>query len=325
MKVLSLDDAGEQAHDYLLSKLDDAIVMTKDEAADDFDVLIAGRLTDELLQQSPNLKQVILPWAGIPNSFREILGQAAYRHITLHNSHYNAPVVGEFAVTMLLAAMKNMLTLDRKLRQGDWRPRYEPSRALSLRNKTALILGYGAIGRKAASMLHALNFTVLATRNSISEPVEEDGIQIYPSDQLASLLPKVDALILALPLTDATRGIVGSAEIAALPDSAILVNVGRGHLIDEEALFDALKNGDLHAAALDVWYQYPKDEPRRATTHPANLPFYELDNVIMTPHASSALADEEDLYLRMDDLANMLNEVARGNAMPNRVDLERGY
>lgn len=325
MKVLSLDDAGEQAHDYLQSLLDDAITLTMDADANDFDVLITGRISAERLQQSPNLKHLILPWAGIPQTFREILGQEAFQHITLHNSHYNAPVVAEFVITVLLTAMKSILPLDRQLRQGDWRLRYAPSRAFSFRNKTVLILGYGAIGRKTAQFLHALNFTVLATRNSITKPVEENGITIYPADQLASLLPKVDALILALPLTDVTQGIVGSAEIAALPNTAIIVNVGRGQLIDEQPLFDALKNGGLHAAALDVWYKYPENEPRRATTHPANCPFYELDNVIMTPHVSSALADEEDLYLRMDDLAGMLNAVIRGEAMPNLVDLERGY
>ncbi len=325
MKVLSLDDAGQQAHDYLQSLLDDAITLTADEQTDDFDVLIAGRLSKELLRKSSQLKRVILPWAGIPASFRDLLGQPEFHHITLHNSHYNAPIVAEFAVTLLLTAMKCIPTVDRKLRQGDWRLRYAPSRAFSFRNKTALILGYGAIGRKTAHLLYALNFNVLATRNSISELVEEDGITICPQEQLAALLPKVDALILALPLTEATRGVIGTAEIATLPNTSIIVNVGRGQLVDEQALFTALKAGELHAAALDVWYQYPKDEQSRATTHPSSLPFYELDNVIMTPHVSSALADEEDLYLRMDDLADMLNTAVRVGQMHNQVDLVRGY
>lgn len=325
MKVLSLDDAGKQAHDYFKLQLDDAIMLTADTESADFETLISGRLSEKLLRQSPNLKRVILPWAGIPKAFRELLGQDEFAHITLHNSHYNAPVVAEFALTLLLSAMKCVPTVDRKLRQGDWRLRYAPSRAFSFRNKTVLILGYGAIGRKTATLLHALNFTVLAIRNSIREPVKENGITIYPSKSLHEILPKTDALILALPLTDATQEIVGSAEIAALPNSAIIVNVRRGQLIEEEALFNALKNGDLHAAALDVWYQYPKEKPTRATTHPSQFPFYELDNVVMTPHVSSALADEEDLYLRMDDLANTLNVTVRGGEMPNLVNLEKGY
>lgn len=325
MKVLSLDDASAQVQAYLRSKVDETVTVTTDENADDFEVLISGRLTEKLLTQSAKLQRVILPWTGIPNAFREILQREEFAHIVLHNSHYNAPVVAELTFTMLLAAMKNLSALDRTLRQGDWRLRYAPSRAFSFRNKTALILGYGAIGRKIAQLLQPLGFSILATRNSLAEKVTEDGVEIYPSDKLHDLLPDMDVLIVALPLTDETKGMVGSAEIAALPKRAIVVNIGRGPIIDEEALFTALKNGDLHAAALDVWYQYPKDEASRATTHPSKFPFYELDNVVMAPHVGSALADEEDLYLRMDDIAEMLNAYATSGEMPNQVDLARGY
>lgn len=325
IKVLSLDDAGAAAHDYLRERLDAGVELAVGGDSADFHVLISGSLTDDLLTRSNNLHTVILPWAGVPSAFRDILSRDEYAHIALHNSHYNAQLVAEFAVTMLLAAMKNLVTLDRTLRRGDWRLRYTPSRARSFSDKRVLILGYGKIGRKIARLLTALGFAVHATRRSIDAPTEEAGVTIHPADHLHDLLPETDALICALPLTDETRGLVGSAEIAALPDHAVIVNIGRGASIDEQALYTALRDGKLGAAALDVWYDYPKDKPSRATTHPSKFPFYELDNVIFSPHASSALADEEDLYLRMDDLAQMLNAAARGEAMPNRVDLEAGY
>ena len=104
-----------------------------------------------------------------------------------------------------------------------------------------------------------------------------------------------------------------------------MLNVGRAPVIDEEALYNALRDGSVHAAGLDVWYHYPDSEESRASTRPSQFPFHELDNVIMSPHHSAALADRADLRVRMQELARVLNFAARGEPMPNQLDVTRGY
>jgi len=137
------------------------------------------------------------------------------------------------------------------------------------------------------------------------------------------LLPRTDALIITAPLTPETKDLIGEQELALLPRGAILVNVGRGLIVDEAALFSALKSGHLAAAGLDVWYQYPTDEASRSNTPPSRWPFHELDNVVMSPHrGGDAIGIDTQ---RMVELADMLNRAARDEAMPNRVDVAAGY
>jgi phosphoglycerate dehydrogenase-like enzyme len=117
--------------------------------------------------------------------------------------------------------------------------------------------------------------------------------------------------------------LIGAAELALLPAPGVLVNIGRGRIVDEAALYGALRDGRLSAAGLDVWYSYPPDEAARAHWPPSAYPFHELDNVIMSPHRGGAA--DETARLRMGALAEMLNAAAAGREMGNRVDLGAGY
>jgi phosphoglycerate dehydrogenase-like enzyme len=103
----------------------------------------------------------------------------------------------------------------------------------------------------------------------------------------------------------------------------VLVNVARGPIVDEAALYHALCEGSLFAAALDVWYNYPTDEAARSCTPPSTYPFHELDNVVMSPHRAGGSTETE--LLRIKHLAELLNAAACGEPMPNRVDLQLGY
>jgi phosphoglycerate dehydrogenase-like enzyme len=226
---------------------------------------------------------------------------------------------------LMLAAAKNILPMDHALRQSDWRPRYAPDTALLLTGKTALILGFGHIGRVLAKYLKAFDMKILATRNSVESREFEDNIDIYSSSALRDLLPVTDFLVIALPLTTATEGLIGQDELALLPPEAILVNIGRGAIIDQAALYNALKQRRIAGAGIDVWYNYPKDEDARAHTLPANHPFHELDNVVMSPHRAGGLNTDDTERLRMSHLAVLLNAAAFGEEMPNRVDREKGY
>ena len=285
----------------------------------DYQILVDGRPTANLLAGSPFLSVLIIPWAGLSAAARQILKD--FPGITIHNLHHNAAPTAEMALTLLLAIAKWVIPMDQALRANDWRPRYQRDQTLFLEGKHALVLGYGAIGQHLVHLLRALGVRVSAIRRHSG--VGDEGIDIFTPDRLPDLLPTTELLMITLPLTDATEGMIGKRELALLPKGSILVNVGRGPIVDQEALYTALRDGHLLGAGLDVWYNYPLNEDARKHTSPADFPFHELDNVVMSPHRAGGTAESE--RLRMAHLAELLNAAARGDRIPNRVDLERGY
>jgi phosphoglycerate dehydrogenase-like enzyme len=129
--------------------------------------------------------------------------------------------------------------------------------------------------------------------------------------------------MVCVPLTDETRGSIGERELRLLPEGAVLVNVARGPVVDEDALYEALADGHLHSAGLDVWYRYPGKDGDPENTRPSNRPFEELPNVVMSPHRGGWLHGIE--AHRMRDLAALLNALANGTEAPGRVDPAAGY
>jgi phosphoglycerate dehydrogenase-like enzyme len=289
----------------------------------DFEVLVSGVPAREEIEASPRLRALIIPWSGLSKKTRDLM--LTFPNVAVHNLHHNAAAVAELAVGLLLAAGKFIVPMDRALRADDWTPRYGPSPAVLFEGKTALILGYGAVGRRVARICRGMGMKILATRRGGDTTDGEDGVDIRRPHELHELLPSADAILVCLPLTPATESLLGRRELELLPPGAVLVNVGRGAIVDERALHDALKSGSLHAAGLDVWYHYPKDEPGRAHTPPSEFPFRELPNVVMSPHRAGAAREREVEVVRMEELARLLNAAARDSEMPNSVDVERGY
>jgi phosphoglycerate dehydrogenase-like enzyme len=310
--------------DQLRGLLDPDVHLTTGEeqpTPPDTNILIAGRPTREALSAGPELHTLIIPWAGLPVETGSLL--AEFPEIAVHNLHHNAQPVAEMALTLLLSAAKSIVPFDQALRRGDWRPRYRPSPTQLLANKTALILGYGAIGRQTAGQCKAIGMRVLATRRNPAQRPDGPADEVHPSSALSELLPEANALLICLPHTPETDGLISQKELALLPQGAILVNVGRGPIVDQSALYIALQNGHLHAAGLDVWYNYPADEASRSHTLPADFPFQELDNVVMSPHRAGSSGETN--ALRMAHLADLLNAAAAGERLPNRIDLAAGY
>jgi phosphoglycerate dehydrogenase-like enzyme len=288
----------------------------------DYHILVAGRPDQRELTSSPNLHTLVIPFAGLPDETRELM--QGFPEIAVHNLHHNAAPTAEMALALLLAAAKFLLPFDRSLRQSDWRPRYQTNPSLLLEGRTVLILGYGHIGQRVAQVCQTLGMKVLAVqRQDDSETPQEAGTSVHPVQDLPDLLPRTDVLIITLPGTSETTGMIGARELALMPPGGLLVNVGRGPVVDQQALFQALESGQLHAAGLDVWYNYPKNPDARADTPPADLPFHQLDNVVMSPHRGNDSDRTEQL--RMTQLAHLLNSAARGEPLPNRVDLQAGY
>lgn len=293
----------------------------QDRVPPETELLVAGRPRAEHLAESPTLWALIVPFAGIPASTAALMQQ--HPHITVHNLHHNAAATAEMAMALLLAAAKTIVPVDRVFREHDWTPRYTTTPALTLAGRTALVLGYGAVGGHVAQICRGMGMDVIGVKRQIAADDYPD--EVHAIDALHDLLPRADVLIVCLPHTPATDGLIGAAELALLPEHAILVNVGRGPIIDEAALYHALRDRRIHAAGLDVWYNYPASAEARANTPPANHPFHELDNVVMSPHRAGAGGTEDSERRRLTALADMLNTAAAGQPLPNRVDLNAGY
>jgi phosphoglycerate dehydrogenase-like enzyme len=320
LNVHILEDFDDQTLALLRANLTTEVKLTNgSEIPVDTHILVGGRPTSEQLAACPFLRAIIVPWAGVPENTRDLLRE--YPHITLHNLHHNAAATAEMVLALLLSAAKFIVPLDQKLRANDWSPRYVPSRSIGLDGRTALIIGYGQIGQRVGRVCHAMGMNVIATRRLYVE--SDDVAEVHPTSALLHLLPRAQALIVTAPLTPETKGLIGETELAALPRGSVLVNAGRGAIIDEAALYQALKNGRLAAAGLDVWYNYPTDEASQSNTPPSKYPFGELDNVVLSPHRGG---DESGIdTARMQHLADLLNAAARGEEMPNRVNIEAGY
>ena len=320
--VLNPVDAAAQAHLYSNLHSDIHLTFGPDNPTPaNYHILVAGRPKREHLSASPNLHTLVIPWSGLPDTTRELL--LDFPHIAVHNLHYNAVPVAEMVVTLMLSAIKFVIPMDRTLRSHDWRPRYQPNPSALLAGKTALILGYGAVGQRVARACRGLGMKVVAIRRNVSTSSQNTLGQIHPPSALNRLLPQANALLICLPHTPETDGLIGEKELALLPSDTVLVNVGRGPIVDEAALYAALRDGALHAAGLDVWYNYPANEAARSHTPPSTFPFHQLENVVMSPHRAGHSRETQEQ--RMMHLAALLNTAAKGEPMPNQVDVQVGY
>ena len=192
--------------------------------------------------------------------------------------------IAEYVMTALLLRHVPIPDADAKLRQGEWA--YWAGRPGALRtelgSQTIGLLGFGHIGKAIAARAKAFGMrVVVANRSPVrrSELVDES----YGLERLQSFMGSADAIVVSLPLSGETEGIVGAPEIAAMRSGAVILNVGRGPVIDEQALFDALDQRRIEAV-IDTWYNYPT--PDKPQAQPGKLAFNELTNLVMTPHMS---------------------------------------
>lgn len=302
--------------DYLRSLVPGASVVEcrpGDSPDGDYEVFIGSRLRGGILDRYGSLRYVIVPFAGILPADRDVM--LARPRLTLLNSHFNAPYVAEHAWGLLLALVKKIVQGDRELRKHNWSIRYaEPSSAI-LRGGTCGIVGMGAIGKEIAVLARAFGMRVAGIKR------EPEGEIAGPSE-LPRLLRESDAVFLCVPSTPETRGMIGRAELELMKPGAALVNIARAEVVDEEALFAALKENRI-GAALDVWYSYPPTPEARSHHPPSRFPFGELDNVVLSPHRSSSVLEGD--RARMEDLARLVSAIRDGRSPGNVVDLARGY
>lgn len=286
-----------------------------------YDILVYPTPSKAWIEASPALKAVVIPWAGVPQSTKKLMKN--YPGISLHNLHHNSLNTAEFGFALFLTAAKQIIPMDSALRKNDWTPRYSGTQAILLCGRTALILGFGEIGQNLGDYCLAFGMRVLATKKHPEEFSGDQRFEIFPDSKLHDLLPKADVVFIALPLTSETENLINQKEISLMPNGSILINVGRGPVVNQYALYKAVSEGHLRAAGSDVWYNYPSSVETRIDTPPADVPFGELENFVLSPHRAGTVEGIEHQEIRA--LADLLNTANRGQTIPNKVDLSKGY
>lgn len=276
----------------------------------DADVLVTMTYTQAMSDAAPNLKLVQVAGAGLDRIDRSALRPGT----RLANVYGHEAGIAEYVIGTMIALTRNFSHLDKAMRAGRWESQWAVGRPVpplmpELAGRTLLILGYGHIGEAVARRAAAFDMRILAVRRNIPDAAPPDVERITTLDAIDDVLGEADFVVVTLPLSDETRGLLDTDRIGSMKPSACLINVARGEIVDEQALYDALRNKRIAGAALDVWYRYPTSSD---PTMPSTLPFHELDNVIMTPHASGWT--EGMLEARASVIAENIARTARSEA-----------
>ena len=239
----------------------------------------------QTLRSATSLRWIQTTSIGIDN----LMSDPPRRDVVVTNAGgLNAPAVAEHAVTLLLALSRNLRRSLECQRVGWWARQELAPAVRSLAGRQIVCLGYGAVGREVARKLAAFDAEVtVLTRSGQGAPPAR---RILPYESLGAVLPTADAVILALPLAPWTRGIIGRHELALMKPTAVLVNVGRGPLVDEVALAEALTEGHLAGAGLDVFAAEPLSK---------DSPLWKCPGTILTPHLGGQGGDGERLLVQL--------------------------
>ena len=273
-------------------------------------VLLTSRLPANLQETAPHLRWVQLVSAGADVAVRDGLERGPLVFTTASGIH--AVPISEWALGSMLALAKELPAAIRAQDNGD----YWKYIGGELAGRTAGILGLGKIGSRVARLCRAMDMRVLAMRRTITEPVEGQGDVdlVLPPRDLPRMLQESDFLIICLPGTQETFGLVGEQEIRRMKRGSYILNAGRGGIIDEEALVQALRDGRLAGAALDVFAREPL---------PSDSPLWREPRLLMTAHVAgnSLLYEERAVELFLENLRRYLD----GRDLLNVYDPDRGY
>jgi phosphoglycerate dehydrogenase-like enzyme len=234
----------------------------------------------------------------------------------LCNVRGHEQTIAEWVLMAALAVRRRLVVLDRELRRGVWRRGWhQPLVDTELAEQTLGAVGFGAIGVRVVELAQCLGMRTLAVTRSPSDERAAGVERLGGLDELRWLFREADVVVVCIPLRPETNGLIGRPELDALGPEGVLVNVARGPVVQERALYEALREGRLGGAALDVWYRYPND--RDEQVRPAAQPFWELPNVVMTPHVSGSSATAR--RRRWEFVAAQLRRLAAGEPLENVV------
>ena len=282
----------------------------------DFDALLAEadviyglRLPRNMLERCPRLKWVQVTSAGVDRYLSR-----AFRRSTVvltNASGIHATPIGEFVLGQMLMFVKGTPLCFELKQRKEWR-RY---RSGVLRGKTVGIVGLGSIGREVARLSRAFGMEVLAIRRSTPRAARARNVdRLLPREQLPRLLAESDFVVIALPHTRETDGLIGEKELAMMKSTACIINIGRGRIIDEDALVRALSENRIAGAGLDVFATEPL---------PPDSRLWDLPNVLFSPHVSGDMEDYDRQATQL--FCDNLRRYLEGKRLFNVVGKRRGY
>jgi phosphoglycerate dehydrogenase-like enzyme len=253
------------------------------DALADADAVICMRLAPADVERAERLRLVQAMATGVDS----IAVDALPAGCVVCNVHAHETAIGEYVLMAMLALARRLVPQDRALRGGTWiGPNTEAPRDRDLRGRTVGVVGLGHIGERVVELGRGIGMRAIGiTHRPSEERARAAGVEwLGAMDELPRLLREADFAVVAVPLAPETRGLIGARELDLLGPEGYLVNVARGPIVDEAALYEALRDGRIAGAAIDVWWNYP---PRRGEeVVPAAYPFWELDNVVLSPHSS---------------------------------------
>jgi phosphoglycerate dehydrogenase-like enzyme len=288
----------------------EAFERAADEATVIFNWSGSVALLRDVFAMCPRVQWVHSRAAGLDGMiFPELVAHAT---VLTNGSGVFSPPLGEFALGAILFFAKDFRRLVKNQMAGVW----EPFDITLISGQTVGIVGYGDIGRAVAARVRAMGMRVLAVKRHIPRLQDADPLvdRIYSPDHRLEMLSRCDYVVVAAPLTEETRGMIGDAEFAAMKPGAVVINIGRGPVIDEAAMIRALSARRIRGAALDVFDSEPLPEGHA---------FYKLDNVLLSPHCADHTPDWLDLAMRF--FLEQFERFAKGEPLRNVVDKRLGY
>ncbi|OED40084.1 hypothetical protein AB833_12960 [Chromatiales bacterium (ex Bugula neritina AB1)] len=276
------------------------------------DVIVGGNIPLDQWPATPELKLFQIPWTGY--SFTTPAQMPG--GVPVANCYEHETAIAEYVLLAMLEWQIGLRTMDKRFRQSGWDGLFPGGGRFhhEIKGATLGIVGYGHIGEEVARRAGAFGVRVIGTRRR-RMPVPPELDWLGTESQLPDLLAQSDFVLIACDLNEATAKLFNEKTLAMMKNTAVLINVSRGGVVDEQALFNALKSHTIGGAVIDVWYNY--NQPGEAEVWPANFPFQELDNVILSGHESGWT--EQLLYRRWQVVADNVRRVITGEAAQNVV------
>jgi phosphoglycerate dehydrogenase-like enzyme len=326
------EELEEYLHEGLESVKNLTLVFPEEESeevylkhAPDANIVVGWRPTREFLDTAQNLRLFINPGVGVQHHlepFREIVKT---REVVLVNGHGNTYFTAQHTVALLLALTNKIIPHHNWMNEGLWRRGDRHGKTRPMRYRDIGLLGYGAVNQKVHRFLSGFNVNFHICRNTWEGKSEDllTPAEKYDVKQLHQFLQEVDTLIVAVPQTPDTIDLIGQKELELLGNDGLIVNIARGPVINEDALYKVLSEKKIAGAAIDVWYEYrpePDDQDRK---FPFHYPFHELDNIVLSPHRGASPMDDLE---RWNEVIENITRFSQGRTdFLNIVDLERGY
>lgn len=279
-------------------------------------------------EHAPKLRWIQMNSAGMNHALGHSIVQAEDIIVT-STSGIHATNMAHYCLMMMLMFNYEMRAAFELQRRAEWPQRpHEVFAPVDMDRRTVGIVGYGSIGRELARLCATIGMTVLAAKRDLSNTAEVNAFamegtgdpsgdipdRIYPAETVASMAKDCDYLVVTTPQTAATEHLIGEEVFDAMKETAVLVNVSRGAIVDEKALITALSSGQIGGAALDVFEEEPL---------PSTSPLWNLDNVIITPHFSGFTRDYHDKAALV--FKENLRRYLENRPLLNQLDRAKGY